>query len=246
MKGRRHTRTWQHALWIALFATGTACEAQPVSPGEPFDLEVLFIGNSLTYFNDLPAIFKDLAEAAGVNVAIGEIARPNYALEDHWADGEAQSEIARGGWDIVVLQQGPSSLPQNRANLLEWSQRFAVEIRRSGARPALYMVWPANGGDYDAVSESYRQAAVAVDGLLVPGGEAWREAWRRDPSLRFYGSDGFHPSALGSYLVALAMLEELAGASATTAPDLGLGIPPATRALLGEAAHQAVETFGRD
>ena len=28
-------------------------------------------------------------------------------------------------------------------------------------------------------------------------------AWRQDPGLRLYGSDGFHPTVLGSYLAAL-------------------------------------------
>jgi hypothetical protein len=241
------TFRWIASACLLLHAAGCASQTAGLDPGDPTDLNVLFIGNSLTYTNDLPAIFEALAEAEGVAVSRGVVAFPNVALEDHWSLGDARSAIARGGWDVVVLQQGPSSLPENRANLIEWSGRFAAEIRSAGARPALYMVWPASTrpGDFDAVSESYRQAAAAVDGFLVPGGEAWRAAWRRDPSLGLYGPDGFHPSAMGSYLVALTMLEELAGRSSTRLPDLGLGVPATTRALLAEAAHEAAESFGR-
>jgi len=243
---RRAAGPWLAAV-LLLQGAGCATPTTGLDPGDPADLNVLFIGNSLTYTNDLPAIFEALAEAEGVAVSRGVVAFPNVALEDHWSLGDARGAIARGGWDVVVLQQGPSSLPENRANLIEWSGRFAAEIRSAGARPALYMVWPASTrpGDFDAVSESYRQAAAAVDGLLVPGGEAWRAAWRRDPALGLYGPDGFHPSATGSYLVALTMLEELAGRSSTRLPDLGLGVPAATRALLAEAAHEAAESFGR-
>ena len=84
-------------------------------------------------------------------------------------------EAAR--WDFVVLQQGPSSLESSRLNLIENAERFAEKIRERGGRPALYMVWPPVGGDWDAVTRSYTDAAVAVDGLLFPAGEALREIY---------------------------------------------------------------------
>lgn len=226
-----------------------SCEAQPsgLDAGDPGELNILFVGNSLTYTHDMPTLFEGIAEAEEVAVSRGVVAYPGVALEDHWVRGDARNAIAGGGWDVVVLQQGPSSLPENRTNLIEWSRRFAEEIHRAGGRPALYMVWPAanRSADFDAVSESYRQAAAAVDGLLVPGGDAWRAAWQLDPSLRLYGPDGFHPSVLGSYLVALTMFEALAGRSSTRIPDLGLGIPLETRQLLARAAHEASQSSGR-
>jgi hypothetical protein len=73
-------------------------------------------------------------------------------------------------------------------------------------------VWPDQSRffDFDGVSDSYETAAQSVGGLLFPAGEAWRLAWARDASLALYGPDGFHPSLLGSYLVALVMYEQLA------------------------------------
>jgi hypothetical protein len=237
---------WSLAAVVLL---ASSCDAQTTSldAGDPDDLNVLFIGNSLTYTHDIPAMFERVAESEGVAVSHGVVVFPGVALEDHWVLGDARNAIARGGWDVVVLQQGPSSLPENRAMLIEWSQRFAEEIRQAGGRPALYMVWPASdrSADFDAVSESYRQAAEAVDGILVPGGEAWRAAWRKDAGLRLYGPDGFHPSQMGSYLIALTMLEAITDRSSTRLPDLGLGIPIETRRLLADAAHEASQTFGR-
>ena len=40
----------------------------------------------------------------------------------------------RGVWDTVVLQQGPSSLPESRRQLMVEAKRFDAEIRRAGAR----------------------------------------------------------------------------------------------------------------
>jgi hypothetical protein len=112
-------------------------------------------------------------------------------LEDHWTRG-TRDLIRGGGFSYVVLQQGPSSLAASRGNLREWTQRFAAEIRASGARPALYMVWPDRSrlAYFAQVQESYRLANDDVEGLLLPAGEAWLAAWKVDPKLELYG-DGF-------------------------------------------------------
>ena len=109
-----------------------------------------------------------------------------------------QDRIAAGGWRWVVLQQGPSALPESRVNLREWTRRFDAVIRQAGGVTALYMVWPESSrrNAFPDVSASYRLAAQDVDGILLPAGDAWLAAWRLDPSLPLYGSDGFHPSAL--------------------------------------------------
>jgi hypothetical protein len=105
---------------------------------------------------------------------------------------------------VVVLQQGPSSLPESALNLIEYSKRFAVLIRQVGARPALYGVWPeeARIGVLDACIRNYQAAADSVDGLSFPAGLAWKIGWRLDPALPLYGPDRFHPSQLGTYAAA--------------------------------------------
>jgi hypothetical protein len=175
-------------------------------------LRVLFIGNSLTYTNDLPAIVEALAAASGKErFKYKVVAFPDHSLEDHWKRGDARKMIAEGGWDVVVLQQGPSALRESRVLLLEYTRRFAEEIRRAGAKPALFMVWPSKirSGDFDGVRDSYALAAKEVSGLFFPAGEAWRAAWRRKPDLALYSQDGLHPSLLGSYLSAAVIYQQL-------------------------------------
>jgi hypothetical protein len=189
-----------------------ACGGASVLPARSLELRVLFIGNSLTYANDLPAIVEALADTINKGRLTHKmVAFPNYSLEDHWNQGDARRAIAEHKWDFVVLQQGPSALPESRALLVEYARRFAEEIRRSGARPALYMVWPAESrlNDFDRVRDSYEQAAKKVDGLLFPAGDAWRAAWRQRPGLALYSPDGLHPTLLGSYLAAVVICREL-------------------------------------
>jgi hypothetical protein len=218
-------------------------------------LRVLFIGNSLSATNDLPGIVHALIDSAGgaeaESVTISTVAYPNFGLEDHWSTGEARRAISRGNWDLVVLQQGPSAT-EGRPSLLEYSERFAGEIRAHGARAALYMVWPARvrSFDFDGVSESYRMAADRVGGMLLPVGDAWRIAWASDSSLPLYGPDGFHPSPMGSYLAGLVMYGQFTGGSPVGLPSGvttlsgDVRIDPETAAILQAAAAEAIEQQG--
>jgi hypothetical protein len=113
-------------------------------------------------------------------------------------------------------------LPASREHLVEWAGRFAERIRAAGARPALFSVWPTDGSQpgFDATLASYGAAAEAVDGILVPAGEAWRAAWARDSRLTLTIVDGFHPSLLGSVIAAYSIWHALTERSP-------VGLPPA-------------------
>ena len=172
---------------------------------------VLFIGNSLTYANDMPQILQAIAAQAGKTLRVEAITLPGAALEDHFVQHTAHVALANGGYQWVIMQQGPSSVPANQAHLRTWARRFDPLIRAGGARPAMYMVWPdaTRLGYFDDVRDAYSNAALAINGMFIPAGEAWREAWRSDPELPLYSPDQFHPSALGSYAAALSMFAEL-------------------------------------
>lgn len=238
---------------LATIIVGTGCGLGPAGPGTPSgtppdaDLTILFIGNSLTYTNDLPGMVQRLLSTHGEvgTVYTEAIAYPNYGLQDHWAIGTARARIAVGGWDYVVIQQGPSAT-EGRPSLLEYSARFADEASAVGARLALYMVWPstARSFDFDGVSDSYATAAAQNDALLFPAGEAWRAAWAIDPGLPLYGSDGFHPSVSGTYVAALVIYQQLSGRDPRFLPaEIPLGSGPLELPLtVSDALHDAAVT----
>lgn len=189
---------------------------------EPPSLRVLFVGNSLTAGNDLPARVAWLAQRTGRRLEYRTVAVGGYNLEDHWNHGEAREALATRRWDVVVLQQGPSALPESQADLRRWAARWADAARAAGTRPALLTVWPESWRQ-DAIVDviaSYRRAAAAADAALLPAGAAWREAWRCDRRLPLYGPDGFHPSALGTHTAALVVYGRLFRAPLVGVPAL--------------------------
>jgi hypothetical protein len=245
---------------IALFLGGalsSACSRQladpPVAGPARTMFGVLFIGNSLTYENDLPRTLAGLTYDGGDTLQTAAAAYPDYALIDHYknTDSNARALIASHDWDYVVMQQGPTSQQIGRDTLIIAAQLFAPLIRDAHARPALYMVWPekARLEVMPDVMASYEQAAAAVDGAVFAAGVAWQAAWGRDPSLPLYGSDNFHPSRIGTYLAALVMYEQVTHRDARLLParaSVGgnLNLPEATFRLLQDAAHQANLAYG--
>jgi len=194
---------------VALCAAGAlACAPDPIAAtaeGDAGGPAVLFIGNSLTEANGLAARVASIARTAGRPLRTDAVTMSGASLADHWQDGRALAAIRKGGWSVVALQQGPSTLPESRAELIASTRQFAAEIRRAGARPALLMVWPLPGQAAEAVSASYRAAAEANEAILLPAGDAWVLAAAGDPSLVLVQADGFHPSAIGTELAAIAV-----------------------------------------
>jgi hypothetical protein len=230
---------------------GCANSSTPLDPQAQV-YHVLFIGNSLTYSNDLPRTVSQLASSADDSIVVESVALPNLALIDHVnGQSNAVQVIRSRRWDYVVLQQGPSSLPASRDTLILATTLLDPDIRGSGGRTAELMVWPAreNFAGFDQVRISYQEAARAVDGLFLPAGEAWRTAWATDPSLQLYGDDDYHPSELGSLLAAFVVYEGITGRDAQTLPAIGFAdgrrvdVSTGTIRVLQRAAHETVSRY---
>jgi hypothetical protein len=244
-------------LSVVLLAV-TVAFAGCKSPLEPFvgpGMHVLYIGNSLTYVNDLPGTVAGIASLGGATISYKSVAEADFALIDHLNGGSnAVEEIKRGGWDYVILQQGPSSLPESRDLLIQWTQRFDQYVRGVSARTALYMVWPerSQSAFFEDVRVSYKLAADTVGGLFLPAGEAWLAAWQENPELRLYGPDDFHPSLLGTYLAALVIYERLTNRDARELPPQAvvagqaLVVSEETIRLLQRAAHLTNAKYTED
>jgi len=234
------------ALLVAALVSGLGRAADAPSPARP--LRVLFIGNSQTSTNDLPAFVAEIARASKqAKIEYRTVAPSAVTLEGNWYRGSARESLAGGRWDAVVMQQGPSVLPESRAKLCTYAKAFADEAREWGARPYLLMVWPRRESGLPEVVDAYAAAAASADAALLPGGAAWGAALRQAPALPLYAWDGIHPGRLGTYLAALVVYAGLRGISPVAPNSLVVSgnpfwIPSETARVLRESAKEALAT----
>lgn len=178
---------------------------------KPETIQVLFVGNSLTYTNDLPSLVTKYGDNNKVEIISESLTFPNYGLLDHWEDGELQELIKTGKYDFVIIQQGPSSQQLGREWLIEYGKLIGELCEENDAKLVYFMVWPSRiyYHTFDGVIKNHRDAAQINNALLAPVGEKWKAHFDNTEDFSFYGPDGFHPSISGSKLAAQIIVKTL-------------------------------------
>lgn len=191
-------------IYLALLLSTNSSLAQATQ-------KILFVGNSLTYTNDLPRLVQKCAIRLDIDVATTTITKPNYALIDHWKEGHVQREISKEKYNYIIMQQGPSSQPYGRKSLIEYAKKLKKLCEKHGSKLAIFMVWPSRSyfHTFDGVIESHKLASEATDAILCPVGEKWKAHFDSTNNFDYYGSDGFHPSEKGSSKAAEIIVETL-------------------------------------
>ncbi|MDY7225650.1 SGNH/GDSL hydrolase family protein [Hyalangium rubrum] len=221
-----HSRLCVHLLLIlGVWGLTWAPPATAATPPRP--LRVLFIGNSYTYNNNLPAQLEGLARSAQPPVPIETrtVARPGVRLQQHWDRGEALAALRQGRWDYVVLQEqstlglllieGRHEVNDPELAFHPYARRFAEEARRVGAQPLFLLTWARRDTPESQarLTQAYMAVARELGAPIIPAGLAWARARQESPQLALYHQDGSHPSPAGTYLTASALFATLTGRS---------------------------------
>jgi hypothetical protein len=239
-------------------AVSPTIEAPSPTPSVAPAIRVLFIGNSLTFVNNLPQTFAELAQAGGFQVEIGVSASGGWSCADHAAASVTLVKIANGCWDYVVLQERSSlpAIPEEREALMYPAVRdLDRQIGAIGARTVLFVGWAHHEGlaehglpDYasaqTAVEAGYREIADEIGALVVPVGPAWREAVEREPSLMLWQFDGVHATVEGTYLSACVFYAVLL-AESPEGLDYTAGLPQERAGLLQTIAAEVAAEYAQ-
>jgi len=223
------TRLLIGACSLLFLAAAAPASVQPAEP-----LRVLFIGNSYTYTNNLPAIVSAFSRALPNTRPIdtGMVATGGATLRSAWTDGKALAAIRSGRWDYVVLQEqsslgslfvnGRIAINDPAKYFYEYARRFDAAIHEAGARTAFFLTWaPQDEPDeIQPLTEAYATIAAERHAVLAPVGTAWAVVRSRHPEIELFDPapyDGMHPSPAGSYLSAAVIYAALTGQSAAGA-----------------------------
>ncbi len=206
------------AGWLlVLLACGpAAAKPERVSGDGVEPLRVLFIGNSLTFFNQMPTMVEELSRAGGCDRPVDAemIARGGETFYGHTErrdDSAPLTVIARGGWDFVVLQENGRLMARSGLDSFPFASRLVRAARAAGATPIFYLTWAYcdRPETHSAILDAYTQIGSRLDVAIAPVGEVWRRVRVAAPGLELFDPDGVHPSPRGSYLAAWVILSTI-------------------------------------
>jgi hypothetical protein len=116
-------------------------------------LRVLFVGNSLTYYNSMPALVRQLALAdeGAPPLYVVEYTAPGWILRRAARDEGLANLLSEAPWNLVVLQEGSQILswpPEDRHRETHpFARALNREIASVGGRTVLFMTWGYRDGD---------------------------------------------------------------------------------------------------
>lgn len=181
--------------------------------------KVLFIGNSITYFNNMPQTFEAIANSQGDYTEVTVYAPGGTGFIHHVNDPNIYAHFKQERWDYIVLQPGSNESPGYTAPINQTLTRARVMVdsiyKYNPCANVLfyeisYGVWgatPANLVTYNTTMGGIRNNLTylsdSMELFFAPVGEAFRTAWNNDQTTMLWGGVGdIHPNARGSYIAA--------------------------------------------
>ena len=181
-------------------------------------MKILFIGNSYTYYNDMPKLFEAMAKENKKEVSVDSVTKGGRKLLENTLESDENHKTIlalceRNEYDFLILQEH------------SWEPIRDFELFKSGVtklkslvnpkKTLLYATWERKTGaphlsDLDLTSEEmtdvlfekYSKVKDDIGALISPVGLAFKYISKNHPKLELYNPDLSHPSYFGSVLAA--------------------------------------------
>ncbi len=182
-------------------------------------MKLLFIGNSHTYVNSVPAIVRHLLEQTGTRTHVTMLALGGKTLDFHSERSMTLFNIRHGEYDVMIAQ--------DRASIFEpklfWdgAEKLRKEAEAANTKMMLYMPWALRDdrAAQGVMTEAYLDFARRHHIPIAAAGEVFGRLLQHHPAALLYHSDGNHATFVGSYVAALTIFYTLTGRKRTVALD---------------------------
>jgi hypothetical protein len=199
---------------------------------ESKELSILFIGNSYTFYNDMPFILKKIALSTGKEIFVDTVVEGGKNLDYHCNQELTFKTINARKWDFVVIQGHSNEFAQPESKVNKTTYPFAKQLvdsiraNNECSQILLYLTWGYKHGNhkwkpiahYDSmqsrIENQYLRFADLLNTRVSPVGIVWKDIRENHPYINLYDADDHHPSLNGSYLAACTFYTSIFGESA--------------------------------
>lgn len=177
-------------------------------------MKVLFVGNSHTYFNDMPELFaRFAAETTGEKPEVVMLAYSGRSLEWHRKEYfSLRFNLLYGNYDYCIIQQAAHPYPPVESTL-EYGKEIIDLCHRNNTVPVVYMTWaekrcPEN---QQIMIDTCEKLAKENNALLAPIGRVWQKVRQEHNDIELFYKDGEHAGPYGDFLIAAVLCKILTG-----------------------------------
>jgi hypothetical protein len=206
-------------FYLSMLLACASCNAAQL-PDQPD--RVLFVGNSLTYVGNLPAVFSALAHANGHVVDSYMVVSPGGTLSERVADGSAARALQQCDCTSLVLQERGGDLFDGfgHAAMLQSKQAIASLShagRAHGANVVLLGTYNSPGISHQLVVMEGAAAKAAGIPYIAVSERLWR-LYAAYPPLDWLCKAGGHPGKHLVLLDAILLYKQLYGSFPAATP----------------------------
>lgn len=182
-------------------------------------MRILMLGNSYTFFNDLPSLLASMTGAEVVAHTRGGAFLAEQLNPETGMGSRTLTALRDEKWDYVILQEQSKAPAVSRDAFLRSAEALCRLIRENGAVPVFYATWAYRDGSrrlaetgmtyedmYEKLHEAYSEAVRRTGALMADVGSAFRA---RKDCADLYHPDGSHPNESGTRLAAEIMTQVL-------------------------------------
>ena len=217
---------------IALVFGGVALRIAYEAHKPRIGTRVLFVGNSITFVDNLPAVFAALSATNGYPVTTEMLVASGAGLADRVADASVAHLLDRQRFDFVVLQErggalACAQLPPPALDYCESSKRAHVALGRlinaHGAQAVVLGTYQLAPDISRTLQANENAVAAAIGARSVPISDRLLRGMRQLPELDWLAADHMHPGHDLTLLDAIALYQAIFAA------------PPGTNAFTARA-----------
>ncbi len=209
-------------------------------------MKILMLGNSYTYFSDMPKILQALLDENGVDAVVDSITAGGRRLVQNLDEGDAlHAEVVakskERAYDVLILQE-QSHTPMSHYREFLRGVCGCVELVKP-ARTVMYATWGRKEGCdlleefgwtnqtmTEGLAAAYDAAARKVGGECAHVGKSFFEIRKAYPEFELYDPDLSHPSYAGSCVAALTIYKKLIGSLPAKTASLNMDANDVARA----------------
>ncbi len=209
-------------------------------------MKILMLGNSYTYFSDLPKILQALLDENGVDAVVDSITAGGRRLVQNLDEGDAlHAEVVakcqESAYDVLILQEQSHTPLSHYREFLRGVCGCVALVKP--ARTVMYATWGrkegcdlldefgwTNQSMTEGLAAAYEAAARKVGGECAHVGKSFLEIRKAYPEIELYDPDLSHPSYAGSCVAALTVYKKLTGSLPAKTASLNMDANDVARA----------------